>query len=200
MSAHELLTDENWDLDPIDGIHGLRSRRTTRLWYRALPPEIRPLPRRAVRLARRDAPFELAVAVDSTAFELAEIARLALEASRALELPATVPAAPVEAADAATWQTVPAECPSLMLAASPMLAGEMSEAHLGPGVQFRVLSADNGVSHVEVLTESGQIVAGYCNTVDLACFNTGSASRITTAMLLPKTGLLRLTQGFGAAR
>jgi hypothetical protein len=197
MSAHQLLADEMWDLEPLDGIHELRPRRSTRLWFRALPPEVRPLPRRPVRLIHRDVPLALPAVAESKAVELAEIARLALEASRQIE---PVPAAPIAPVDVESWLVVPNECPALMLAASPTLGGDMAEAHLAPGVQFRVLATDNGVAHVEVLTDGGRVVEGYCNTVDLACYNSVGGSRISTAMLLPKTGLLRLTQGFGAAR
>lgn len=197
MSAQELLADDLWDLEPLDGIHELRPRRSTRLWFRALPPEIQPLPRRPVRLTHRNTPLALPAVAGSKAAELAEIARLALEASRQIE---TVPAAPIAPVDIESWLVVPDECPALMLAASPTLGGDMAEAHLAPGVQFRVLATDNGVAHVEVLTNGGRVVEGYCNTVDLACYNSAGASRITTSMLRPKTGILRLTQGFGATR
>jgi hypothetical protein len=81
---------------------------------------------------------------------------------------------------------VPENCPALMLSASPTLGGLVADAHLAPGVRFRVASIANGVAEIEVLHPGGDIVRGYCNTVDLACADPNRLSARPTAGRLRK--------------
>lgn len=202
MSDRNLHIDETWDLEPIDGIHELRQRRKTRLWYRALPSWPLLL-RRPARLSHADAAVE--PVPDPAPDQLAEIARIAIAAGRRAE-PQSASAAPgADDIEPSLWQFFPPGCPSLMLSASPTLGGKLSDAQLAPGAQFRVRSISNGVAQIDVVSPHGQVVQGFCNTVDLACAGSAApASRLGAAMsLLPRTGKPKfpnLAQGFGAAR
>jgi hypothetical protein len=161
--------EQHHEFAPIDGMHELRQRRTTRLWYRALQTDavvLTPITRSvpAIR-AVEPAASEPVVPI---ANQLAEIARIAIAAGKRAEAQAIVPA-PLESVQLIDWNVVPANCPALMLSASPTLGGHMADAHLAPGVRFRVESIANGVAEVSILTDDGERVRGYCNTVDLAC-------------------------------
>ena len=109
-----------------------------------------------------------------------------------------------EANAAADWVTVPENCPALMLSASPTLGGQVADTHLAHGVRFRVASIVNGIAEIEVLHD-GEIVRGYCNTVDLACAdpNRLSARPITRRVRNPMAAKFKignLSQTFGGLR
>lgn len=212
MSDHDAPLKDFVEIEPIDGIHELRQRETSRLWYRSVAAVPHPAPaRRPARISLADEPTLDAPRTGPGEDALAEIAKIAIAAGRLVETqpepsPAPVQAAVSEPATAAIdWQVMPNECPSLMLSASPTLGGRISEAQLSPGTRYRVSSVANGVAQIDVKGDGGQIIQGYCNTVDLACAgSTFSGARVSgTRGFLPKTGKIKLqsfTQAFGSMR
>ncbi len=164
-----IQTGDFLDFEPIDGVHELRQRSESRLWYRVIQPESVPLTR-SVRPAQAPpvAPPAVAAPPLPIADQLAEIARIAIAAGKRAGAQIDRPEPKADSIDTADWVIVPASCPALMLSASPTLGGQIAEAHLAPGVRFRVASIANGIAEIEVLQSNGA-VRGYCNTVDLAC-------------------------------
>ena len=203
MSDSVMQCDDLHDFEPIDGIHELRQRSESRLWYRLIQPDNVPL----IPVAR---PAQRTYAVVTApvvpiADQLAEIARIAIAAGMRAEAQTEQPKPPDEASGAADWVIVPENCPALLLSASPTLGGQVTDAHLAPGVRFRVASIANGVAEIEVLHGGGAIVRGYCNTVDLACAdpNRLSARPITGRLRNPITSKFKignLAQTFGGFR
>jgi hypothetical protein len=216
MSDHDAHLEDFVEIAPIDGVHELRQRQTSRLWYRSVTTAPRPTPiRRPARVSLVDEPEFNAPKPEPVEDSLAEIAKLAIAAGRRVEAqpePSSTPAPALEPemtgqrdVEAADWQIVPNECPTLMLSASPTLGGRISEAQLSPGTRYRVSSVANGVAQVDVSAGGGRVIQGYCNTVDLACAgSTFSGSRLgSTRGLLPKTGKIKIqsfTQAFGSMR
>jgi hypothetical protein len=199
------LEDQQHAFAPIDGVHELRQRQTTRLWYRALqidPVVLAPIVRSApaVPVVEWEQPEPAAPIAD----QLAEIARIAIAAGKRAEAQPEESAAP-EPVESLDWIIVPASCPALMLSASPTLGGQMSAAHLSPGVRFRVESIAHGVAEVLIKSDGGELVRGYCNTVDLACADPERTSGRSASgkPRLPKAGKFKipgLAQTFGAMR
>jgi hypothetical protein len=193
--------------DGVDGIHGLRRRARTRLWYRTLPP-VELIPEH-LRAAIQNAPH-----LNVTAPDLVQVARVqALQGSfddfedtflgewpadlpnvsinddvvlssheRQTRLlrrlgaefdPAAMTAEPpaAEAAEAplTDWRIVARNAPTLLLASTNMLDGRQPGPILGPGREYRVLSAVDGIVGLEVRDEDGATATGYCNAVDLIC-------------------------------
>lgn len=211
MTAHDVEQPDEWDFEPIDGVHELHQRRLTRLWYRSLPPQsIKPAWEVRMRSVDLLVSAPEAAPIDD---QLAEIAQIALAAGRrqqassesallALHAPETPPA-PLD--EAGFWSVAPANCPALMLSVSPALTGQFAAENLSPGSQYRIVSVSNGVALVEVLGSDGAVVGGYCNTVDLACINSafaghrsgsGNGARAASG----KFRLAHLSQAFGGLR
>jgi hypothetical protein len=197
--------EQNHEFAPIDGVHELRQRQVTRLWYRAiqidtvvLAPIARSAPASHVVESLASEP------VVPIADQLAEIARIAIAAGKRAEAQ-IVAVAPLETAKPTGWRVVPASCPALMLSASPTLGGHMSDAHLAPGVRFRVESIAHGVAEVLIMSDEGEPVRGYCNTVDLACADPDRTSGRpgsgrSRLALSSKFKIPGLAQTFGARR
>jgi hypothetical protein len=67
------------------------------------------------------------------------------------------------------WRIVTRNAPTLLLASTSMLDGRQPGPILGPGSEYRVLSAVDGIVGLEVRDEHGATATGYCNAVDLIC-------------------------------
>jgi hypothetical protein len=208
MSDSTTHLDDRREFTPIDGVHELRQRQATRLWYRALQVDsvvLSPIARfnsalHAVEPVQPEPEIPIAD-------QLAEIARIAIAAGKRAEAQTvqTVESAPPEPDKSFDWRLVPANCPALMLSASPTLGGQMSEAHLAPGIRFRIESIANGVAEVFVMDDRGEPVRGYCNTVDLACADSERASGRSAygKSRLPRSSKFKipgLAQTFGSLR
>ena len=194
--------------DGIDGVHGLRRRGRTRLWYRALPP-VEAIAEH-LRIAIEHAPHltvtapDLVDAVrvhavhagsnDFTDLLVGEWPSEEIDAdSVIMEQPvlsteerqmrmlrrlgshhdiapvAAIPTNPEIPAPLTDWRRVPRNAPTLLLASSPLLDGRRPGPILSPGLQYRVLSAEDGIVGLEVLDADGKSAAGYCNAVDMTC-------------------------------
>jgi hypothetical protein len=229
--------DNELFVDGVDGVHGLRRRERTRLWYRALHPS--DLIPDHIRAAIQNAPH-----LTVTAPDLVEIARVqpvrggvADEQDTFLgEWPADLPKdgeredvtlsaherqtrllrrlgaqfdpttmtadlqLPAEPATALTdWRIVARNAPTLLLASTSMLDGRQPGPILGPGSEYRVLSADDGVVGLEVRNEGGAIATGYCNAVDLICIEPMVVSMATAGWKKStKQRLSKVTRGLSS--
>jgi hypothetical protein len=205
MSDSATPLDDRREFAPIDGVHELRQRQATRLWYRALQVDsvvLSPIVRSGLAVHEVE-PVQPEPAVPS-ADQFAEIARIAIAAGKRAEAQ-IVESAPPEPDESFDWRLVPANCPALMLSASPTLGGQMSEAHLAPGIRFRIESIANGVAEVFVMDDCGEPVRGYCNTVDLACADPERASGRSAygKSRLPRSSRFKIpgfAQTFGSLR
>lgn len=203
----EAMTNELYE-DGVDGIHGLRRRERTRLWYRMLPP-VDLIPEH-LRAAIQNAPH-----LSVTAPDLYEVARVQAIQDSSIEFedtflgewPADLPnvsihddfelssserqtrllrrlgsqfdpsamTAELESPEEQTqapltvWRIVTRNAPTLLLASTSMLDGRQPGPILGPGSEYRVLSAVDGIVGLEVRDETGVSATGYCNAVDLIC-------------------------------
>ncbi len=181
--------------DGIDGVHGLRRRARTRLWFRALPP-VDTVPDH-LREAIENAPH-----LTVTAPELVQAVRVhAVQDSQPVgtdvliseETGRTEPlltpeerqerlrrrlgnqhqlsASPAQPQTAALtdWRVVRRNAPTLMLAATSLLDGRKPGPILGPNCEYRVVSANDGVIGIEVRMADGVTEVGYGNSVDFMC-------------------------------
>jgi hypothetical protein len=77
----------------------------------------------------------------------------------------------IEINDALTdWRDSPRHCPVLLLSASPLLDARNPGPLLGPGTRYRIVTVEAGVVCVQVDALDGRVGVGYCNTVDLMCY------------------------------
>lgn len=199
------MTDRLFE-EGIDGVHGLRRREHSRLWYRATTED--EIVSEHVRSAIQNAPHLSVVApellaaarqtpVDGWYGETHDVvihewpvdapsvaAPVAFGTSddrqerilRRLGEQHNIQPAPVvhiehETPQAAItdWRNVPANAPTLLLAASSLLDGRMPGPILGPGTTYRILSTGDGIIGLEVRSADGTSQVGYANAVDLAC-------------------------------
>lgn len=181
--------------DGIDGVHGLRRRARTRLWFRALP-KVDTVPDH-LREAIENAPH-----LTVTAPELVQAVRVhAVHDSQPVgtdlliseEPGRTEPllspeerqerlrrrlgnqhqmsGAPAQPQTTALtdWRVVRRNAPTLMLAATSLLDGRKPGPILGPNCEYRVVSANDGVVGIEVRMADGVTEVGYGNSVDFMC-------------------------------
>ncbi len=195
--------------EPIDGVDVLMKRDRTRLWYRSKSPiemTVSPIealsqgkPVSAVRIVRA----EPAPAHHTDRLVRETVARPRITAELAALLDEHSAAMDVEAefdeANALTdWRDAPTHCPVLLLSASPILDARNPGPILGPGTQYRILSVTDGVVALKVAAIDGHIGVGYCNSVDLICFEPDIAyyrrERQTGKLGTAKLGLNKLSQ------
>jgi hypothetical protein len=96
------------------------------------------------------------------------------------------------------WRDAPAHCPVLLLSASSLLDARNPGPILGPGTRYRILTVDDGVVALKVAAIDGQVGLGYCNAVDLICFEPEIVylrrDRQTGKLGTAKLGLNKLSQ------
>lgn len=213
----------------MDGVHVLRKRSSSRLWYRQVPVP----PQRSTKPA---------VAVAEVAAEESDIddaweklfAELEGEASGdhvstapvVAPAPVAPPQAPIEETplnalvkietlmpsrptvntDGDEWRTVPAGAPSLLLSATTLLDARDPGPVLHPGVHYRIAGVQNGVIGLEVVDphgEEGDSGLGYCSAVDLICIDRRFAGYQSGRLFDPlgqsKSRVNRLTGGLSNA-
>ena len=194
---------------PVDGVDVLLKRDRTRLWYRAKTPldsTMSPIealsqgkPVSAVRIVRAEpAPVRHTdrLVRESVARPriTAELAALLEEQSAVIEAEADFD----ESMALTEWRDAPSHCPVLLLSASPILDARNPGPILGPGTQYRILSVTDGVVALKVAAIDGQIGVGYCNSVDLICFEPDIAyyrrERQTGKLGTARLGLKGLSQ------
>ena len=95
------------------------------------------------------------------------------------------------------WRDSPRHCPVLLLSSTTLLDARQPGPLLGPGTRYRIVTVNDGVVCLQVQALDGQIGLGYCNAVDLMCYEPeimylrpDKRSRRQTARL----GLSRLSQ------
>ena len=68
------------------------------------------------------------------------------------------------------WRDSPRHCPVLLLSATTLLDARQPGPLLGPGTTYRIVSVTEGVVCLQVRALDGQVGLGYCNAVDLMCY------------------------------
>lgn len=89
------------------------------------------------------------------------------------------------------WRTVPPSAPALLLSGTRLLDARVPGPVLRPGCRYRVISLNNGVVGLAVVTPDGEISTGYCAAVDLICIDSRFAARSATRQLGAAAGSLR---------
>jgi hypothetical protein len=84
------------------------------------------------------------------------------------EAPATEPNAISEALT--DWRDSPRHCPVLLLSASALLDARNPGPLLGPGTRYRIITVESGIVCLQVDALDGSVGVGYCNAVDLVCY------------------------------
>jgi hypothetical protein len=173
----------------MDGVHLLRKRQHTRLWYRTMPASERTTPTSTAELladvaaAADEAAWAQLLAEpwdetkllgsdDETAVDASPIASESVRQTRRLgrARPAAIP--DVERpAIWDEWRTVPASAPSLLLSATDLLDARNPGPVLRPGARYRVAGVQNGVVGLHVADPDGASGLGYCAAVDLICID-----------------------------
>jgi hypothetical protein len=68
------------------------------------------------------------------------------------------------------WRDAPRHCPILLLSANQILDARVPGPLLGPGTRYRIVTVADCVVCLEFVALDGQIGLGYCNAVDLMCY------------------------------
>ena len=68
------------------------------------------------------------------------------------------------------WRDSPRHCPVLLLSSTTLLDARQPGPLLGPGTKYRIVTVNDGVVCLQVEALDGQIGLGYCNAVDLMCY------------------------------
>ena len=68
------------------------------------------------------------------------------------------------------WRDSPRHCPVLLLSATTLLDARQPGPLLGPGPTYRIVTVNDGVVCLQVQALDGQVGLGYCNAVDLMCY------------------------------
>jgi hypothetical protein len=186
---------ERANRNPFDtGTDKLAKRERTRLWYRT------------DHSARNNdwVISERPTGADSMTEEAAGRRRGRTDQLRSIEaLQATLDqgqaadnvAAPVEVRNALTdWRDAPRHCPILLLSSNSILDARLPGPLLGPGTKYRIVSVADGIVCLQVETLDGQVGLGYCNAVDLMCYEP------EILYLRQKKGGKRQTARLGLAR
>jgi hypothetical protein len=86
------------------------------------------------------------------------------------ETPSPAPQRTEEIQVLTDWRDSPRHCPVLLLSATTLLDARQPGPLLGPGTTYRIVSVNDGVVCLQVRTLDGQVGLGYCNAVDLMCY------------------------------
>ena len=175
----------------------LARREGTRLWYRVEPGS-----QHEDHLVWEGHRRETAVATADEAPARTRTGQLrSMEALQATLEQAETPAPtrqPVDEIRTLTdWRDSPRHCPVLLLSSTTLLDARQPGPLLGPGTKYRIVTVNDGVVCLQVEALDGQVGLGYCNAVDLMCYEPeimylrpDKRSRRQTARL----GLSRLSQ------
>ncbi|HEY7035654.1 MAG TPA: hypothetical protein VH482_30210 [Thermomicrobiales bacterium] len=171
----------------MDGVHGLRKRQHTRLWYRRLSasaPSARgsawPTSARPLSAADEAAWAELLAGTtdqppQATPPPAPTPAEPAPEPDRSgepdLPLAATEQTAVLRPQIAEEWRVVPTSAPSLLLSATDLLDARTPGPVLRPGARYRVAGVQNGIVGLHVIDPDGESGLGFCAAVDLICID-----------------------------
>jgi len=217
------IMDDALFADGIDGVHGLRRRARTRLWFRALPP-VNTVPDH-LREAIENAPH-----LTVTAPELVQAVRVhAIPVTHGGQTDSIIREEPAriehhltseerqermlrrlgnqhqlsgiaprpQTAALTDWRVVRRNAPTLMLAATSLLDGRKPGPILGPNCEYRVVSANDGVIGIEVRMADGVTEVGYGNSVDFMCIEPMVAHLGENGKRVStKERLQRITRGF----
>lgn len=104
------------------------------------------------------------------------------------------------------WRDSPRHCPVLLLSASSLLDARNPGPLLGPGTQYRIITVEAGIVCLQVDALDGRVGIGYCNAVDLMCYepeimymrHEKRTGRLQTAKLSLSRLSQRLTGGTGS--
>lgn len=209
----------------VDGVHVLRKRRRTRLWYRQLPESGRTVPRDASVAPTGPLSSAIEAAWAELLSEMPDEPAPAMPSPQPVAEPAPAepvpptrrlgqPGAPLAPTDqtavlrppvADEWRVVPDGAPSLLLAATELLDARKPGPVLRPGARYRVAGVQNGVVGLYVTDPDGDSGLGFCAAVDLICIDTRftavKAGRSFGAVANPfRSRMQRLTGGFYQAR
>lgn len=192
------------------GTDGLRLRHTSRLWYRQNPLPLQTLspeddltlgnPITTVQVARSETTSQKMT--DQLVRESSPNTR-GLEEIRAILDKAESQPSPasgnLDTTKALTeWRDAPMHAPVILLSASHILDARNPGPILGPGRHYRILSVNDGVVALQVATLDGQVGTGYCNAIDIICFEPDIASyrreRQTGKLGTARLGLNKISQ------
>ena len=158
--------------DTSVGTENLATRERTRLWYRA--PHHAPVDDQFIAEQTAEVPARPVVApAECVRREPTGPLRTMQALQSTLDQADTEvpPVAPEFDGETLTgWRDAPKYCPILLLSANPILDARVPGPILGPGTQYRIVSLADGVACVQVDALNGQIGLGYCNAVDLICY------------------------------
>ncbi len=192
----------------MDGVHGLRKRPVTRLWYRRIPepigahdlldrvldPDIGTdelfsglLPDRIEHDNGNAAMERQTDPTPSAQVTTGDNDRFALRSE--VKLTPVLHGLPAGWQD--EWRTVPATAPALLLAGSSLLDARVPGPVLRPGCRYRVVGLQNGVVALAVASPDGEVARGFCAAVDLGCIDSRFAARSATRQLGAAAGSLR---------
>ncbi|MER3438168.1 MAG: hypothetical protein C4346_11575 [Chloroflexota bacterium] len=192
----------------MDGVHGLRKRPVTRLWYRRIPepvdahdildcvldPSVGTDELFSGLLSDRIEPDNGNATVERRTGSTPSV-QVASDDIDRNALPKDAKPTPVLNGLPAGWQdewrTVPATAPSLLLAGSSLLDTRVPGPVLRPGCRYRVVGMHNGVVGLAVASAEGEVAIGFCAAVDLACSDSRFAARSATRQLGAAAGSLR---------
>jgi hypothetical protein len=194
--------------EKMDGVHGLRKRPVTRLWYRRIPEPIDAhdiLDRVLDPGVGTDELFSgllpgriehnNGTAAKETRTDCTPSEQISRDDSDHHAVQTDVKLTPVLHGLPAGWQdewrTVPATAPSLLLAGSSLLDARVPGPVLRPGCRYRVVGMHNGVVGLAVASPDGEIATGFCAAVDLACIDSRFDTRSATRQLGAAAGSLR---------
>jgi hypothetical protein len=113
----------------------------------------------------------------------------------------------IEITEALTdWRDSPRHCPVLLLSASPLLDARNPGPLLGPGTRYRIVTVEAGLVCLQVDALDGRVGVGYCNAVDLMCYepeimylrHQKRTGRLQTAKLSLSRLSQRITGGTGS--
>jgi len=104
------------------------------------------------------------------------------------------------------WRDSPRHCPVLLLSANSLLDARNPGPLLGPGTRYRIVTVEAGIVCLQVDALDGRIGVGFCNAVDLMCYepeimylrHQKRTGRLQTARLSLSRLSQRLTGGTGS--
>jgi hypothetical protein len=104
------------------------------------------------------------------------------------------------------WRDSPRHCPVLLLSANSLLDARNPGPLLGPGTRYRIVTVEAGIVCLQVDALDGRIGVGFCNAVDLMCYepeimylrHQKRTGRLQTAKLSLSRLSQRLTGGTGS--
>jgi hypothetical protein len=151
---------------------GLAKRERTRLWYRTGHDED---PQDRVIAEQTSAPETASVGQQASGSRKERTGPLrSMETLQSALEKADTDSAPKaqsgEIKALTDWRDAPRHCPILLLSANQILDARVPGPLLGPGTKYRIVTVTDGVVCLQVEALDGQVGLGYCNAVDLMCY------------------------------